>query len=52
MAADLRYARGMTPPARIQAAIELLEAIDATPDQPADRVARAWLGPRRYIGSI
>ncbi len=40
----------MTPAARIQSAIELLEAIAAS-DRPADGVASAFLRARRFIGS-
>lgn len=39
----------MTPAARIQAAIELLELIE-TGDAPADRTAAGYLRGRRYIG--
>ncbi len=40
----------MTPAARIQAAIELLEQIEAA-DRPADAVVAAYLRARRYIGA-
>jgi 16S rRNA (cytosine967-C5)-methyltransferase len=40
----------MTPAARVQAAIELLEAIEAG-DRPADLVFRAYVRSRRYIGA-
>ena len=40
----------MTPAARLQAAIELLAAIEAD-ERPADLVARRFLRARRYIGS-
>jgi len=40
----------MTPAARLQAAIELLEDIEATA-RPADAVASAWFRARRFIGS-
>ncbi len=40
----------MTPAARVAAAIELLEAIDAAP-RPADAVVAAWFRQRRYIGA-
>ncbi len=40
----------MTPAARIQAAIELLAAIQAT-GRPADRVAADWFKQRRFVGS-
>src|SRR5215472_10882083 len=41
---------GMTPAARIQAAIEILAALDAT-QKPADRFLRDWFRSRRYAGS-
>jgi len=40
----------MTPSARMQAAIEILEALDHT-DQAADRFLRDWFRARRYAGS-
>src|SRR5262245_59583085 len=40
----------MTPAARLQAAIELLEAIEEV-DAPADRSIAAFLRSRRYIGA-
>jgi 16S rRNA (cytosine967-C5)-methyltransferase len=40
----------MTPAARIEAAIEILEALKHT-DQPADRLLRDWFRTRRYAGS-
>jgi 16S rRNA (cytosine967-C5)-methyltransferase len=40
----------MTPAARIQAAIEILEALDAT-QKPADRFLRDFFRARRYAGS-
>lgn len=40
----------MTPAARLQAAIELLEAVAETP-RPADGTASAYFRDRRYIGS-
>lgn len=40
----------MTPSARLQAAIDLLTEIDATP-RPADAVISAFFRNRRYIGS-
>ena len=40
----------MTPAARLTAAIEVLEAIAASPD-PADRVVAAWGRANRYAGS-
>ncbi len=41
----------MTPGARVQGAIELLQAIDAAPRGPADRVAAGYFRDRRYVGS-
>lgn len=41
----------MTPAARLQAAIDLLDAIDAQRQAPADAVVGAWLRDRRYMGS-
>ncbi|MBL8704572.1 MAG: RsmB/NOP family class I SAM-dependent RNA methyltransferase [Rhodospirillales bacterium] len=41
----------MTPGARIQEAIELLQAIDAAPKAPADRVASSYFRSRRYVGA-
>ncbi len=40
----------MTPGARLQNAIELLEEL-ATDGRPADRVMRAWFAARRFAGS-
>ena len=40
----------MTPAARLAAAIEVLAAIEASPD-PADRVVAAWGRANRYAGS-
>jgi 16S rRNA (cytosine967-C5)-methyltransferase len=40
----------VTPAARIQAAIELLHAVEASP-RPADGIVSAWFRERRYIGS-
>ncbi|MBF0269554.1 MAG: RsmB/NOP family class I SAM-dependent RNA methyltransferase [Alphaproteobacteria bacterium] len=40
----------MTPGARIQAAIELLEEVEGSP-RPADGVIANWFRARRYIGS-
>jgi len=40
----------MTPAARLQAAIELLAAVEED-ERPADLVARRYLRARRYIGS-
>ncbi len=41
----------MTPSARIEAAIALLDAIEAAPKRPADAVANDFFRERRYIGS-
>jgi 16S rRNA (cytosine967-C5)-methyltransferase len=41
----------VTPSARIQAAIDLLEAIEAAPARPADAVANDFFRARRFIGS-
>jgi 16S rRNA (cytosine967-C5)-methyltransferase len=40
----------MTPAARVQAAIEILSALEAT-QKPADRFLRDWFRSRRYAGS-
>src|SRR5277367_3666335 len=40
----------MTPGARVQAAIEILEGLNATA-LPADRFIREWFRARRYAGS-
>lgn len=40
----------MTPSGRLDGAIELLDAIDASPRIPADAVANAWFRARRFIG--
>src|SRR5436305_2902678 len=40
----------MTPAARVQAAIEILEELEATV-LPADRFIRDWFRRRRYAGS-
>ena len=40
----------MTPAARIQAAIELLTEVEATP-RPADTLASLYFRNRRFIGS-
>jgi len=40
----------MTPAARLQAAIEILEGLNATPI-PADRFIKDWFSARRYAGS-
>jgi 16S rRNA (cytosine967-C5)-methyltransferase len=40
----------MTPSARLQAAIEILEAMGRT-GRPADRMLRDWFRTRRYAGS-
>jgi len=41
----------VTPAARIAAAIELLDAVEAAPNRPADAVANDFFRARRYIGS-
>jgi 16S rRNA (cytosine967-C5)-methyltransferase len=41
----------VTPAARLEAAIALLEAIDAVPARPADAVANDFFRERRFIGS-
>jgi 16S rRNA (cytosine967-C5)-methyltransferase len=41
----------VTPSGRIAAAIELLAAIDAAPERPADAVASDYFRARRFIGS-
>ncbi|MCK8787222.1 RsmB/NOP family class I SAM-dependent RNA methyltransferase [Roseomonas sp. NAR14] len=41
----------MTPAARIAAAVALLEAVEATPQRPADATANDFFRARRYIGS-
>lgn len=41
----------MTPAARISAAIDLLAAVEAVPNRPADAVANDFFRSRRYIGS-
>lgn len=41
----------MTPSARIQAGIELWQAVEATPEAPADAIANAWFRARRFIGA-
>jgi 16S rRNA (cytosine967-C5)-methyltransferase len=41
----------VTPPARVQAGIELLEATDAAPRAPADAVANGFFRARRFIGA-
>jgi 16S rRNA (cytosine967-C5)-methyltransferase len=41
----------VTPAARIEAAIALLEAIEAAPARPADAVANEFFRERRFIGS-
>ncbi|MBW7851706.1 MAG: RsmB/NOP family class I SAM-dependent RNA methyltransferase [Rhodospirillales bacterium] len=40
----------MTPAARLQAVIDVLEAVAAT-DRPADGVIGAWFKERRFVGS-
>jgi 16S rRNA (cytosine967-C5)-methyltransferase len=41
----------MTPAARLEAAIALLEAVEAAPGRPADAVANDFFRERRFIGS-
>lgn len=41
----------MTPAARIQAGIELWQAVDEASEAPADAVANAWFRARRFIGA-
>ncbi len=41
----------MTPAARIAAAIDLLDAVQAAPNRPADGVANDFFRARRFIGS-
>lgn len=41
----------MTPAARTQAAIELLEALDRDDAGPADQVLAGWFRARRYVGA-
>jgi len=41
----------MTPPARLEAAVALLEAIEAAPARPADAIANEFFRERRFIGS-
>ena len=41
----------MTPAARVAAAIELLAAVQAAPNRPADAVANDFFRARRFIGS-
>ena len=41
----------MTSAGRIAAAIELLQAIEAAPERPADAVANDWFRARRFIGA-
>src|SRR3984957_13225550 len=40
----------MTPAARLQMAIEILEGLEKTP-QPADRFLKSWFRIRRFAGS-
>jgi 16S rRNA (cytosine967-C5)-methyltransferase len=40
----------MTPAARLAAAIELLEAVEASPRRPADAIANDFFRQRRFIG--
>jgi 16S rRNA (cytosine967-C5)-methyltransferase len=41
----------VTPPARLDAAIALLAAIEAAPRAPADAIAQAFFRDRRFIGA-
>lgn len=41
----------MTPAARLEAAIALLDAIEAAPARPADAIANDFFRERRFIGS-
>ena len=41
----------MTPAGRLQAAIDLLAAVEAAPRRPADAIANDFFRTRRYIGS-
>ena len=41
----------MTPAGRLQAAIDLLAAVEAAPRRPADAIANDFFRARRYIGS-
>lgn len=41
----------MTPAARIQAGIELWQAVDEARQAPADAIANAWFRARRFIGA-
>lgn len=41
----------MTPSARLAAAIDLLDAIEATAEAPADAVANGYFRDRKFIGS-
>lgn len=41
----------MTPAARLQAAVELLDEMERAAPRPADRVAADWFRQRRFIGS-
>jgi 16S rRNA (cytosine967-C5)-methyltransferase len=41
----------VTPAARIQAGIELWQAVAEAPQAPADAVANAWFRARRFIGA-
>ena len=40
----------MTPSARLASAIELIDAMEATPRRPADAVANSFFRERRFIG--
>ena len=41
----------MTPPARLEAAIDLLDAIEEAPGRPGDAVANDFFRARRFIGA-
>ncbi len=53
VAEPLRLCRptGVTPAARLAAAIDLLEVIEGVPTRPADAVANDFFRSRRFIGS-
>src|SRR5215470_474474 len=44
------YSCDMTPAARIQAAIDILESLNSTA-MPADRLLRDWFRARHFMGS-
>src|ERR1700722_19673775 len=45
-----RWIKTMTPAARLQMAIDILEGLNATP-QPAERYLKDWFKARRFAGS-